>query len=76
MATKLPDKTPILVVEDEAAIRSGLCDVLAYHGHAPDGVESGEDGLRRALTTPYALVLLEVMLPGKSGFEVCHARSA
>ena len=68
MATKLP----ILVVEDEAAIRSGLCDVLAYHGHAPDGVESGEDGLRRALATPYALVLLDVMLPGKSGFEVCR----
>jgi two-component system response regulator RegX3 len=72
MATKLPDKTRILVVEDEAAIRSGLCDVLAYHGHAPDGVESGEDGLRRALATPYALVLLDVMLPGKSGFEVCR----
>src|SRR6185369_10693607 len=72
MATKLPDKTPILVVEDEVAIRSGLCDVLAYHGHAPDGVESGEEGLRRALTTPYALVLLDVMLPGKSGFEVCR----
>jgi len=65
-------KIPILVVEDEAAIRTGLCDVLAYHGHAPDGVESGEDGLRRALATPYALVLLDVMLPGKSGFDVCR----
>jgi len=49
-----------------------VCDVLAYHGHAPDGVESGEDGLRLALATPYALVLLDVMLPGKSGFEVCR----
>ena len=68
----MPSKLPILVVEDEAAIRTGLCDVLAYHGHAPDGVESGEDGLRRALATPYALVLLDVMLPGKSGFEVCR----
>jgi DNA-binding response OmpR family regulator len=65
-------KIPILVVEDEAAIRTGLCDVLAYHGHAPDGVESGEEGLRRALATAYALVLLDVMLPGKSGFEVCR----
>ncbi|MGH7893248.1 MAG: response regulator transcription factor [Candidatus Binatia bacterium] len=65
-------KTPILVVEDEAAIRAGLCDVLAYHGYAPDGVDSGEEGLRRALGTPYALVLIDVMLPGKSGFDVCR----
>jgi DNA-binding response OmpR family regulator len=65
-------KAPILVVEDETAIRVGLCDVLAYHGHAPDGVDSGEEGLRRALATPYALVLLDVMLPGKSGFDVCR----
>ncbi len=67
-----PTKTPILVVEDEPAIRAGLCDVLAYHGHAPDGVESGEEGLRRARATRYALVLLDVMLPGKSGFDVCR----
>jgi DNA-binding response OmpR family regulator len=67
----MPAKIPILVVEDETAIRTGLCDVLAYHGHAPDGVDSGEEGLRRALASPYALVLLDVMLPGKSGFDVC-----
>jgi two-component system response regulator RegX3 len=68
----MTDKLAILVVEDEPAIRTGLCDVLAYHGHAPDGVESGEEGLRRALATPYALVLLDVMLPGTSGFDVCR----
>jgi DNA-binding response OmpR family regulator len=68
----MTEKLRILVVEDEAAIRGGLCDVLAYHGHAPDGVESGADGLRRALATPYALVLLDVMLPDKSGFDVCR----
>jgi two-component system response regulator RegX3 len=66
------EKAAILVVEDETTIRVGLCDVLAYHGHAPVGVDSGEDGLRRALATPYALVLLDVMLPGKSGFDVCR----
>jgi two-component system response regulator RegX3 len=65
-------KIPILVVEDEAPIRTGLCDVLAYHGYAPDGVDSGEEGLRRALAMPYALVLLDVMLPGKSGYDVCR----
>ena len=69
-------KVPILVVEDEPAIRTGLCDVLAYHGYAPDGVASGEDGLRRALASPFALVLLDVMLPGTSGFDVCRALRA
>jgi two-component system response regulator RegX3 len=64
-------KHTILVVEDEAAIRSGLCDVLAFHGHAPVGVASGEEGLRRALEERFALVLLDVMLPGMSGFDVC-----
>jgi two-component system response regulator RegX3 len=65
-------KLPILVVEDETAIRTGLCDVLAFHGHAPVGVGSGEEGLRRALAERYALVLLDVMLPGMSGFDVCR----
>jgi two-component system response regulator RegX3 len=66
-------KLAILVVEDEASIRSGLCDVLAFHGHAPTGVASGEEGLRQALDGRYALVLLDVMLPGLSGFDVCRA---
>jgi DNA-binding response OmpR family regulator len=65
-------KLAILVVEDEAAIRTGLCDVLAFHGHAPAGAGSGEEGLRLALDGRYALVLLDVMLPGMSGFEVCR----
>src|SRR5262245_40776726 len=69
-------KAPILVVEDESAIRTGVCDVLAYHGHAPDGVACGEDGLRLALERAYALVILDVMLPGTSGFEVCRALRA
>jgi len=61
----------ILVVEDELSIQRGLCDVLAYHGHEPHGVDSGEEGLREALARDYALVILDVMLPGMSGFEVC-----
>ncbi len=61
----------ILVIEDEPAIRTGVCDVLAYHGHEPVGVESGDDGLTRALAEDFALVVLDVMLPGLSGLEVC-----
>ena len=67
----------ILVVEDEGAILSGLCDALTFHGHVPTGVPSGEDGLRAALGGRYALVVLDVMLPGMSGFDVCrHLRAA
>jgi DNA-binding response OmpR family regulator len=62
----------VLVVEDEASIRSGLCDVLAFHGHAPEGVERGDEGLRRALTNQHALIILDVMLPGMNGFDICR----
>ncbi len=64
-------KLEILVVEDEEPIRRGLCDVLAYQGYLPCGVEDGEAGLDAGLSNRYALVLLDVMLPGMSGFEVC-----
>ena len=67
-------KTPlaVLVVEDEESIRRGLCDVLAFRGYAPEGVERGDVGLRRGLSREHALVLLDVMLPGLSGFDVCR----
>src|SRR5574342_954969 len=65
-------KLAILVVEDEEAIRRGVCDVLAYHGFAPEGCERGDAGLRRALLDQHALAILDVMLPGKNGFEICR----
>ena len=64
-------KPRILVVEDEAAIRDGLTDVLVYHGFAVDAVGDGRDGLRKALSGQYALLLLDVMLPGRDGFAIC-----
>ena len=64
-------KPRILVVEDEAAIRDGLCDVLVYHGYDVDAVADGRDGLRRALSGQYDLLLLDVMLPGRDGFAIC-----
>jgi len=66
------ERLPILVVEDEAAIRRGVCDLLAFHGYAPEGVERGDDGLRRGLEGEHALVILDVMLPGMNGFDVCE----
>ena len=65
-------KISVLVVEDEEPIRTGLCDVLTYHGYAAEGVDRGDDGLLRARAGGHGLVLLDVMLPGLSGFDVCE----
>ena len=62
----------VLVIEDEDAIRRGLCDVLAYHGHEPEAAERGDAGLRRALSGDHDLLLLDVMLPGIDGFAICE----
>jgi DNA-binding response OmpR family regulator len=65
-------KTSILIVEDEAPIRSGLEDVFVYHGYAVDSAEDGPSGLQKALRGTFDLVLLDIMLPGMDGFEVCN----
>jgi two-component system response regulator RegX3 len=61
----------ILVVEDEEAIRTGLIDVLVFHGFEVDSAATGPDGLRKALTGKFDLILLDVMLPGVDGYEIC-----
>jgi two-component system response regulator RegX3 len=66
-----PGKPRILVVEDEAAIREGLADVLVYHGYRVDAVAGGREGLKKALSGQYDLLLLDVMLPGRDGFAIC-----
>ena len=66
-------KPRILIVEDEAAIRTGLVDVFVYHGYEVDYAIDGVQGQARALAGNYDLVLLDVMLPGRNGFEICAA---
>jgi two-component system response regulator RegX3 len=65
-------KIRILIVEDEEAIRTGLMDVLVFHGYEVDYAADGNDGLRKALSGGFDLVLLDVMLPGVDGFEICN----
>jgi DNA-binding response OmpR family regulator len=62
--------TRVLVVEDDTAIRRGLVDALSFAGY--ETLESGDGaaGLEMALECPIDLVLLDVMLPGKDGFEI------
>ena len=62
----------ILVVEDEEAIRSGLIDVLVFHGYEADSAATGPEGLKKALTGKFDLILLDIMLPGMDGYEICN----
>ncbi len=64
--------TRILVIEDEPAIRMGLEDTLTAKGYQVDVVARGNEGVERALTGRYDLVVLDVMLPDIDGFEVCR----
>jgi DNA-binding response OmpR family regulator len=65
-------KKHIIVVEDDAHIRLGLCDALRSEGYQ---VSDCRDGLEAAALIRQAnadLVILDVMLPGKSGFDLCR----
>jgi two-component system response regulator RegX3 len=65
-------KFSLLIVEDEPAIRTGLEDLFVYHGYAVDSAADGQAGLRKALTGRFDLILLDVMLPGVNGFDICE----
>jgi DNA-binding response OmpR family regulator len=62
----------ILIADDEAEIVDLLRDYLEAEGHTVIGVGDGEAALRTALTTEVDCVLLDVMMPGKTGFEACR----
>lgn len=68
----MPRKIRILIVEDEPAIRTGLMDVFIFHGYEVDSASDGREGLDKALSGTYELILLDVMLPGIDGFEICN----
>lgn len=71
--TEVEKKQKLLVVEDEAAIRNGLVDLLVFHGYAVESADNGIEGLRLARTGQFDLVVLDVMLPGMNGFDICEA---
>ncbi len=62
----------ILIVEDDADIALPLRDDLALEGYEVEAVSDGETGLRRLEENRFDLLLLDVMLPGIDGFEVCR----
>ena len=62
----------ILIVEDEPAIALGLEDDLKMEGYEVEVARDGITAARRAREGGFDLILLDVMLPGKDGFEVCR----
>lgn len=62
----------ILLVEDEEALAIPLSDKLRREGYLVQIAADGETGYAQALAGPFDLILLDVMLPGKSGLNVCR----
>jgi len=62
----------ILLVEDDAGLRLVVAHRLASEGYRVETAPDGEEGLRRATGERFDLVVLDVMLPGRSGFDVCR----
>ncbi|MCB0748231.1 MAG: response regulator transcription factor [Ignavibacteriae bacterium] len=66
----------ILIIEDEETMQLGLGNNLKYDGYEVDFASDGEEGLSKLRENKYNLILLDVMLPKLSGFDVCKiARS-
>ncbi|MCR3747598.1 response regulator transcription factor [Lentzea californiensis] len=62
----------VLLIEDDEAVREGLSLALTYQGHTVDAVRTGEEGLELLGSVTPDVVVLDLMLPGVDGFEVCR----
>jgi two-component system response regulator CpxR len=60
----------ILIVDDDVELCELLTEYLGQEGFEVSSVHNADDGLKQALADGFALIVLDVMLPGKSGFEV------
>jgi DNA-binding response OmpR family regulator len=62
----------VLLIEDHRTVREGLRLALTRQGHAVEAFESGEQALSHLAAAPADVVVLDLMLPGMDGFEVCR----
>jgi two-component system, OmpR family, alkaline phosphatase synthesis response regulator PhoP len=62
----------ILFVEDEDALRMTVGDRLRKKGYTVDYAVDGDTGFQKATSTPFDLIILDIMLPGRHGFRVCE----
>jgi DNA-binding response OmpR family regulator len=63
----------LLVIEDDNAVRRGVVDALRFTGYEVLEAADGHAGLELALTATYGLLLLDLVLPGPSGFDILQA---
>src|SRR5229473_645069 len=62
----------ILLIEDEPGLVLTLSDLLAAEGYTVESATDGPSGLAKATRESFDGIILDVMLPGKNGFEVCR----
>ena len=62
----------ILIVEDEQEIADLEKDYLELSGYEVHIENNGDEGLKQALSGDYSLIILDLMLPGTDGFEICQ----
>jgi two-component system alkaline phosphatase synthesis response regulator PhoP len=62
----------ILLIEDEPGLVLTVTDLLSAEGHEVESASDGEAGLRKASAGGFDLIVLDVMLPKKTGYEVCR----
>lgn len=62
----------VLIIEDDELIAELERDYLEANGFETDMAFSGTEGERKAKTGSYDAILLDIMLPGKTGFDVCR----
>ena len=62
----------VLVVEDEPDLLNALGTALRDEGYAVDLAGTGEDGLEKSMDWDYDAIILDVMLPDVSGYEICQ----
>ena len=70
--TDTDQRERILVVEDDEDMGALLARGLGAEGYAVDVASNGVDALILAASTPFAATVLDIMLPGMSGFEICR----
>lgn len=63
----------ILLVEDDLALRTGLEDSLVQEGYVVQSAAEGHSGQRLLLSEPFDLAILDLMMPGRSGFEILRS---
>ncbi len=68
----MTQKKRILIVEDEKQIRESLQDFFNLQGYDVDGAATGDEGLRKGISDYPDLIVLDIMLPGMHGYDVCR----